>query len=104
MERGKKKKKKNRKLMAGSFILLSLDSFPNWPAPTFSESPKSAPSILLGVIWLHSVGVRVERAYSIVTGTVTSPPAGFSMFMFERRDVLGDIEINTFSVDRHSEL
>lgn len=49
-----------------------------------SKSSKNAPSILLGVIWLHSVGVRMERAYSVVPGTVTSPSAGFPMFMFDR--------------------
>lgn len=52
-------KRKNRKLMARPFILLSLASFPNLPATIF-QSSKGAPYILPSGFWLHSVGDRME--------------------------------------------
>lgn len=95
-----KRKKENRKLMAGSFVLLSSVSFPNVPATLwfFKLRIKNVPHILSSTFWLHSVGDRMKCAYSIVTATVTAPSAGFWMFIFER-DILGNIHINTFSID-----
>lgn len=54
-----KRRRKNRKLMARPFILLTLASFPNLPATIF-QSSKSAPYILPSGFWLHSVGDRME--------------------------------------------
>lgn len=106
-DRGReKRRRKNRKLTAGSLLVLSFVSFPNLPATMF-QSPENAPYISPSAVWLflgfsglHSVGDRMECAYFVVTGMVTSPSVGFRMFIFEGRDVSGDRPFtNTFSVD-----
>lgn len=80
------RRRKNRKLMARPFILLSLASFPNLPATIF-QSSKSAPYILPSAFGC----IQWETGWnadSITTGTVTSISVHFSMSILERREIL----------------